>query len=176
MILGSSLDYESDRTRELGCWDANASLTETINALSTTSSTPDHAFDDDFCDFLINTGFGPEIPQDDRDFWRQAIKVNWGGDEGRRRARMSAICLRDRDGLLGRVFDVTCPVLWLHGTADIVYSVANAKEEIKLFVNSSEPILQVVEGGQHYLSYSHPREINSAVLEFVTKHGRKSRM
>ena len=27
---------------------------------------------------------------------------------------MAAINLRDRDGLHGRLFDVRCPVMWLH--------------------------------------------------------------
>ena len=35
-------------------------------------------------------------------------------DDGRRRARMAAINLRERDGLHGRLFDVECPVMWLH--------------------------------------------------------------
>ena len=35
-------------------------------------------------------------------------------DDGRRRARMAAINLRERDGLHGRLFDVKCPVMWLH--------------------------------------------------------------
>ena len=44
----------------------------------------------------------------------KTIKSNYQGDDGRRRARMAAINLRERDGLLGRLFDVRCPVMWLH--------------------------------------------------------------
>ena len=35
-------------------------------------------------------------------------------DDGRRRARMAAINLRERDGLHGRLFDIKCAVMWLH--------------------------------------------------------------
>jgi pimeloyl-ACP methyl ester carboxylesterase len=85
---------------------------------------------------------------------------------------MATINLRDRDGLHGRLSDVVCPVLWLHGTADAVYSIANAEREIKLFVKSPDAQLKVVEGGQHFLSYSHPKEVDGAVKEFVGKYGK----
>ena len=83
---------------------------------------------------------------------------------------MAAINLRERDGLHSRLFDVRCPVLWLHGTSDAVYSVANAQEEIKLFVNSPDAKLQVVQNGQHFLSFSHPKEVDGALLDFVAKY------
>lgn len=60
-------------------------------------------------------GFGKEeCPEDVRAFWIDEIKNNYQGDEGRRRIRMCAINLRDRDGLHMRLSDVLCPVLRLH--------------------------------------------------------------
>ena len=44
--------------------------------------------------------------------------------------RISSINLRDRDGLHGRLDGVRCPVLRMHGTADPVYSVVNAEDEM----------------------------------------------
>ena len=55
------------------------------------------------------------------------------------------------------------------GTSDAVYSVANAEEEIKLFVNSPDAKLVTVEDGQHFLSASHPKEVDNALIDFVTK-------
>lgn len=55
----------------------------------------------------------------------------------------------------------------LHGTSDVVYSVANAEEEIKLFTASKNVRLQIVEGGRHFLSFSHPKEVADALLGFV---------
>lgn len=104
---------------------------------------------------------------------------------------MAAINLRERDGLHGRLFDVTCPVMWLHvsriseslffavlegltesriqGTDDAVYSVDNAKQEIKLFKNAPAADLVVVDGGQHFLSASHPKDVDNALVDFVGK-------
>lgn len=79
------------------------------------------------------------------------------------------INLRDRDGLHARLWDIRCPVLWMQGTEDKSFSVANAREEIKLFVNSKEAKLKVVEGGQHFLSATNPEEVDCRVLEFVQK-------
>jgi len=49
-----------------------------------------------------------------RSFWFKEVKKNYQGEEGRKRIRMAAINLRDRDGLHLRLSDVVCPVLWLH--------------------------------------------------------------
>lgn len=99
---------------------------------------------------------------------------------------MAAINLKERDGLHSRLSDVRCPVMWLHvgsllsncmtrystieqGTNDVVYSVANAQEEIKLFTNSPEARLITVKDGQHFLSASHPQEVDNALIDFVEK-------
>ncbi|KAI7215854.1 alpha/beta-hydrolase [Hortaea werneckii] len=168
--LGTSMDYESERTRKLGCWDAPTGLTPTINACTTNSATPDFEPGDDYCNFLIDTGFGKDCAEEARRYWINEIKANYKGDEGRRRLRMAAINLKERDGLHSRLFDVRCPVLWLHGTSDVVYSAENAREEIALFVNSPDAKLKVIENGQHFLSFSHPKEVDEALLGFVGRY------
>ncbi|RMX92347.1 hypothetical protein D0867_14621 [Hortaea werneckii] len=168
--LGTSMDYESERTRKLGCWDAPTGLTPTIDACTTNSATPDFEPGNDYCNFLIDTGFGKDCAEEARRYWINEIKANYRGDEGRRRLRMAAINLKERDGLHSRLFDVRCPVLWLHGTSDVVYSADNAREEIALFVNSPDAKLKVIENGQHFLSFSHPKEVNEALLEFVGRY------
>ena len=167
--LGTSLDYESPRTRELGCWDGAEACTGPINQWTTNKTTPDFEPDNDYCNFLIDIGFGKNCPQSTRDYWIKTIKSNYQGDDGRRRARMAAINLRERDGLHGRLFDVRCPVMWLHGTDDVVYSVANAEQEIKMFVNAPEANLVTVKGGAHFLSASHPQDVDNALIQFVEK-------
>jgi len=113
--LGTSLDNESDRTRSLSCWDAPNLLTPDIEKWTTNKATPDFEPHTGFCDFLVDIGFGKDdCPADVREFWRKTIKSNYRGDEGRRRIRMASINLRDRDGLHARLFDVRCPVMWLH--------------------------------------------------------------
>lgn len=52
----------------------------------------------------------------------------------------------------------------------MVYSVANAEEEIKLFTSSPDARLEVIKDGQHFLSYSHAKEVDCAVAEFVKRY------
>ena len=165
------MDFESATTRELGCWDGPGLLTPFIDEWTTTStSSADLKPSEEYANALIDIGFGKNCASDVRQFWIDTIQSNYRGDDGRRRARMAAINLRERDGLHGRLFDVKCPVLWLHGTEDAVYSVKNAEREIKMFVNSKDAKLKVVEGGVHFLSFSHPEDVDGAVIEFVGKY------
>ena len=111
------MDYESEHSRQLGCWNAPADLTPSIEAYtpkSPTDVTADFVRSTEDSDFLVDIGFGKDVDQATRDFWREECRKNYSGDDGRRRARMATINLRDRDGLRGRLWDVTCPVLWLH--------------------------------------------------------------
>ena len=167
--LGTSMDFESDRTRELGNFNAFDALTKPIEDFRSTSATPDFEIPKWFRDFPIYTGFGNDIDQGTIDFWEAEMKQNFSGDDGRRRLRENCINLRDRDGLHMRLYEVKCPVLWLHGTADLAYTVANAEEEIKLFINAPEAKLQVVKDGQHYLSASHPEVVDNALMDFVKR-------
>lgn len=123
---------------------------------------------DEVVDGVFDTALGG-ITGEEREFWLAAYRANYAGDAGRRRLLLSTVNLRDRDGLHSRLDDVRCPVLWLHGTADQVYSVANAREEIRMFTRAPEARLEVVEGGQHFLSASNPAEVGSAAIEFVKR-------
>ncbi len=58
----------------------------------------------------------------------------------------------------------------MQGTDDVVYSVANAEQEIKLFVNSPSTELVKVQGGAHFLSASHPKEVDNALIAFIGKY------
>ncbi|KAK4507097.1 hypothetical protein PRZ48_000831 [Zasmidium cellare] len=168
--LGTSMDYESERSRKLGCWDGPALFESTIASWTSEAPTPDFVPAEEYCEAMLATGFGGLVDGEVRRFWINTIQSNYSGDEGRKRIRMAAINLAERDGLHSRLSDVRCPVLWLHGTADQVYSVANAEEEIKLFVNSPDAQLRVVEGGAHFLSFSNAKEVDEAAGEFVGRY------
>ncbi|OJI99198.1 hypothetical protein ASPVEDRAFT_125270 [Aspergillus versicolor CBS 583.65] len=167
--LGTSLDSETQRTRQLGCWDGPSLLSPFVNEWTSDQQTPGFEPSDAFCDAIIAAGFN-DCPAEVHDFWSAAIKENYRGDEGRHRIRMATINLAERGGLLLRLSDVRCPVLWLHGTADAVYTVANAKEQIELFTQSQDAKLVVVEDGAHFLSCTHPEAVDNALLEFVNKY------
>ena len=164
--LGTSMDYESQRSRDLGCWDGISFCTPAIDALAD-SVGDDWVIPVELVDAVLKEGFGDDVPPEERTFWHTTHQRNYTGDAGRDRLRNSTINLRDRDGLHGRLDRVRCPVLWMHGTADPVYSVANAEDEIQLFVNSANARLRVVDGGRHCLSASDPGEVNTATVEFI---------
>ena len=168
--LGTSMDFESPRSRDLGCWDGIAFCTPAIDALAEPVG-DDWVIPGELVDAVLQEGLGENVPAEERDFWHAAYSENYTGDDGRKRVRISSINLRDRDGLHGRLDGVRCPVLRMHGTEDPVYSVANAEDEMALFVNSPGAELRVVEGGQHFLSASDPAEVNPAVAEFIGRWG-----
>lgn len=167
ITLGTSMDFESPRSRDLGCWDGIEFNTPLVDALADPVG-EDWVVPDEVVDAVLDTAMGG-VSVDEREFWLAAYRANYAGDAGRHRLRLSTVNLRDRDGLHGRLDEVRCPILWLHGTADQVYSVANAQEEIGMFTNSPEARLEIIEGGQHFLSASHPAEVDSAAIDFVKR-------
>ena len=168
IALGTSMDFESQRSRDLGCWDGVAFCTPAINALAD-SVGDDWVIPVELIDAVLTEGLGEDLPPEERSFWHATHQENYAGDAGRERLRTSAINLRDRDGLHGRLDHVRCPILWLQGTADPVYSVANAQDEIKLFVSSPAAELRVIEGGRHFLSASNPDDVNTSTAEFINR-------
>ncbi|GLZ47408.1 3-oxoadipate enol-lactonase [Actinomycetospora sp. NBRC 106375] len=166
--LGTSMDFESPRSRDLGCWDGIAFLSPAIDALAEPVG-EDWVIPVELVDAVLAEGFGEDVDPEERAFWHATHQRNYTGDAGRRRLRTSSINLRDRDGLHARLDAVRCPVLWLHGTDDRVYSVANAEDEIGRFTNSPQAELRVVDGGQHFLSATHPEVVNAAVVEFLRR-------
>lgn len=107
------MDSESERTRQLQCWDGPAIVSSFVKQWASSEGDSNFEPDDGYCNALIDIGFnecGPSV----REFWRTTIKDNYRGEEGRRRIRMAAINLAERGGLHLRLPDVRCPVLWLH--------------------------------------------------------------
>lgn len=63
---------------------------------------------------------------------------------------------------------MTIFLLWTQGTADVVFSVANAQEGIKHFVNSKDAQLVIMENGVHFLSFTHKKEVHGEILNFTS--------
>ncbi|KAI1409305.1 hypothetical protein F5Y13DRAFT_170605 [Hypoxylon sp. FL1857] len=93
----------------------------------------------------------------------------YSGDQGRKKIRMVIICLAERDSLLFRLEDIKCPVHWYHGTDDPVFSTTIPKEHFRLLKGSDNIKLVLLANGSHFLSASHPKEIEEAILEMVTE-------
>lgn len=168
IVLGTSMDDESPRSRDLGCWDGAEFCTPKILEFSAPVG-EDWVVNDDYVRNLLQSGLGDTVTPQEHAFWLKTYRANYTGDAGRKRLLVSAINLRDRDGLHARLNTVRCPVLWLHGTEDSVYSIANAREEITMFANSPSAELRIIEGGQHFLSASNPQDVDRATIDFVNQ-------
>ncbi|KAG9245983.1 putative alpha/beta hydrolase [Calycina marina] len=170
VLLGTSLDYESEDSRSKGCWNPGPILQPFVDGWTSTSETPDFLVDDVWCGLVGSVGFGAEVQQETMEFWKTTLKDIYRGDEGRMKVRMAVINLVSRDGLLMRLGSIKAPVYWLQGSEDSVYGTQVPLEQIKLFANSKETKFTVVPGGAHYLNASSPTKVDAALLELVAKY------
>jgi 3-oxoadipate enol-lactonase len=74
-------------------------------------------------------------------------------------------CLMDRDDITGRLGEITCPALILHGTADAAITMDRA-EALQAGLAGPAALVQV-DGGSHASNMSHPDQVNVAMLEFL---------
>ncbi|HTA10113.1 MAG TPA: alpha/beta hydrolase [Streptosporangiaceae bacterium] len=90
--------------------------------------------------------------------------ARWGAAD-RHELRLAFRCLMDRDDLTGRLAEITCPALILHGTADAAIAVERA-EAVHAGLSGPAAIVHV-DGGSHASNLSHPDQVNVAMLEFL---------
>jgi 3-oxoadipate enol-lactonase len=74
-------------------------------------------------------------------------------------------CLMDRDDVTGRLGEISCPTLIVHGTADAAIPVTKAEVVQAGLAGPAELVL--IEGGSHAANLSHPDQVNVALLEFL---------
>ena len=74
-------------------------------------------------------------------------------------------CLMDRDDITGRLGEIGCPALILHGTADAAIPVSKAEQ---LRDGLAGPVtLTLIDGGTHASNVSHPEAVNVAMTNFL---------
>jgi 3-oxoadipate enol-lactonase len=75
-------------------------------------------------------------------------------------------CLMDRDDITGRLAEITGPALIVHGTADAAIPMARA-EAVRDGLGG--PVtFTAVEGAPHASNITHSREVNQAILRFLS--------
>lgn len=79
--------------------------------------------------------------------------------------RLAFRCLLDRDDVTGRLAEIGCPALVVHGTADAAIPMDRA-EALRDGLGGPVTFLPV-DGGTHATNLSHPAEFNAAMLEFL---------
>lgn len=75
-------------------------------------------------------------------------------------------CLMHRDDITGRLGEISCPALIVHGTADV--AIPMAKAEVLRDGISGPATLVPVEGGPHAANITHADEVNRAIVRFLT--------
>jgi 3-oxoadipate enol-lactonase len=73
--------------------------------------------------------------------------------------------LIDRDDITGRLGEISCPALIVHGTADAAIPMARA-EAVQAGLAGPATLVQI-DGGSHAANLSHPDQVNEAILEFL---------
>src|SRR5215472_11585775 len=74
-------------------------------------------------------------------------------------------CLMDREDITGRLGEITCPALILHGAADAAIPVTQA-EAVR--DGLAGPVtFTVIEGAPHASNVTHPEQVNEAILNFL---------
>jgi pimeloyl-ACP methyl ester carboxylesterase len=79
--------------------------------------------------------------------------------------RLAFRCLMDREDITGRLGEISCPALILHGTADAAIAMERA-EAVRAGLAGPAALVEV-EGGSHASNLSHPDQVNGAILEFL---------
>jgi pimeloyl-ACP methyl ester carboxylesterase len=169
--MSTSMDYESDRSQQLGCWNCEESLGPVVSALSVMEG-DDFEVPKQLTDMATSIGVGSLSPAqwpDFGDFWEVEMRRVYNG-KGRQKLIETFISVMDRDGLHRRLPGIIAPVLWIHGDEDTVFSVENIKEGLRHFANSPIASYKVVKGGKHFVNVTHPKEVNEALLDFVQKY------
>lgn len=163
IFLSTTMDSESGRSRELALGPVVDQL------LPNSIANPEFVVPGALWEMIL-MGVGSYIPDywpDFAKFWEVEVNRIYNGDEGRRKLRTTYMNILERDGLHDRLHLVKCPVVWFQGTSEGIFSIDNAKEELKYFTNSPKAELKVIEGGPHYLNISHSAEIDEEIIRLV---------
>jgi pimeloyl-ACP methyl ester carboxylesterase len=78
-------------------------------------------------------------------------------------------CLTEREDLNGRLGEISCPALVVHGTEDQLISIERARSFSRRLSGCKEMI--EVAGAAHAPSITHADQVNPAVLEFLRRLG-----
>jgi pimeloyl-ACP methyl ester carboxylesterase len=74
-------------------------------------------------------------------------------------------CLMDRDDITGRLGEVSCPALIVHGSADAAIPLARA-EQVRDGLDGPTTFT-VIEGAPHACNITHPGAVNAGIANFL---------
>jgi 3-oxoadipate enol-lactonase len=78
--------------------------------------------------------------------------------------REPSACLQGRDDLVGRLSEITCPALVVHGVDDVAIDMASA-ETLAAGLPGCDGVVRVP--GAHAANLTHPQPVNEAIVQFL---------
>lgn len=79
--------------------------------------------------------------------------------------REAGVCLLERESVLERLGEITCPALVIHGDNDSAIELDKAEAMSAALPGSAGVV--VIEGAAHAASLTHPEPVNAALLPFL---------
>jgi pimeloyl-ACP methyl ester carboxylesterase len=74
-------------------------------------------------------------------------------------------CLLERDDISGRMHEIACPALVIHGTRDTAIPIERARAMAKA-LKGCDGVVEI-EGAAHAANLTHPKPVNEALLKFL---------
>jgi 3-oxoadipate enol-lactonase len=79
----------------------------------------------------------------------------------------SSACLFERDSVVDRLGEITCPALVVHGTADVAITMDKA-EALAAGLSGAGPVVPI-DGAAHAANLTHPGPVNAAMADFLAR-------
>ncbi|KAF2671713.1 alpha/beta-hydrolase [Microthyrium microscopicum] len=168
--VSTTLSANGSHITELGSIDFAGMLTQTISGLSATDA--NFALPSAIVQGSADLSLGPDGTAADKKLVFEDSNKYYTGDTGRKKFVEASIALITRDCLHLRLDAITCPVLWIRGGEDKIFTEGVAKQDIEHLKNASVTT-EVVDGGYHAPTWTHAEKLNGVLLEFIKKHGGK---
>jgi len=167
----STMDGNTPRLLELGCIDLATDLTKAVKSMKEPEA--NWSFPYETVQGFAELSLGPNPPEEQVKFNHALASKHYVGDAGRLKFRQIMINLLSRDSLHVRLDSITCPVLWIRGSEDKIFTEEVAKGDIELF-GSSDVKFETISGGYHAPSITHAQEVNKLLEAFIKKNGGKA--
>jgi 3-oxoadipate enol-lactonase len=101
------------------------------------------------------------------DYDGSAYVAKWQGKAPADWAEVWNTILSRPDDVTPRLGEITCPVLFIHGSSDAAFPVEIAHEMSRLVPNSRGVV--EIAGGPHAVSLTHPEQVNAALRNFLAE-------
>lgn len=102
-----------------------------------------------------------------KEFWSASLDERFSGSAGARKLWMILVTIKERDDLVCRLKDLSCPFWVIHGQQDMAIPVEAVKRELKYIAHIKNTRFEVIPNGTHFLTQSKPEACDSFALNMI---------